>query len=371
MPKGTHQSRCFAADLFLAAAPETGNAVLSPHSVAVALGLVALGARGETQKALLRALRLESVNALQDCIAADEASFRAARKKGFRYESDASAWVKRGLKLLRQYDQDAKRVFGSVAREICMDESGRKEINVHVSKVTHGLIPELLQKPLPERSLLVATSALWLKAEWLNPFDPEETSNAPFHAPDGAVDVPFLWQVDDYRCFRTALFDSVFIPYMGNLLDFVVILPHKGITPNQLLHECFSSLLDVLHGFEKHSSWELLSLSIPKLSLSFHDSLNKALTAMGGSHAFSSRANFSGIADTTEPIMISDVIHDVRLDLDEKGTEAAAATATVCEAAGPPPCPTPFCVDRPFFFLVRHRKTGAILFLGRIEDPTL
>lgn len=366
---GTNKTSPFVTDLFRAAAPKTGNAVLAPHSVALVLGMIALGARGETQRALLRALHLESVSDLQNSIAADEASFRAARKNGFRYESDVSVWARKGLRILRKYGRDAKHFFGASSREIDMGESGRKEINAYVSKVTHGLIPTLLQEPLPDYCQLVATSALWLKAEWLNPFDPEETGNNLFHTQDGDVDIPFLCQVDDYMCFRSALFDSVFIPYKGDLLDFVIILPRNGLSPNQLIRENSSNMLAALHDFAQHPSWEFLLLSAPKLSIIFRSSLAEPLKAMGAEIAFSRNADLSGIADAPEPIMISDVIHNVRLDLDEKGTEAAAATAAVCEASGPPLCPTPFCVDRPFLFLVRHRKTGAILFIGRVENP--
>ena len=118
---------------------------------------------------------------------------------------------------------------------------------------------------------------------------------------------------------------------------------------------------------------ELLSLAIPKFSLSFDSSLAEALRKLGAERVFSENADFSNIAGADEPVFVSDVIHEARLDLDEDGTEAAAATAEICLAGAPPPDnktrPKPFRADRPFLFAVRDSETGAVLFIGRIENP--
>lgn len=360
----------FVANLFRVAAPRTGNAVLSPHSVAVALGIIALGACGETLKSLLQILRLNSLSDLQTTIATDEASFRSEQKDGFQYESDTSIWINNKYRALWRYRHNVKKVLRAHIQRISMDEEGRAAINRHVADVTHDLIPEILKLPLCPSNILVATNALWLKAKWAMPFDPDRTSQQTFHAPKQDVAVPFLRQTACFAFFHWRDIDAIRLPYAGENVDFIVILPHRNIS----LTSIEQNQLDMLVGcFQDNKSEEnrLIDVSIPKLSLAFQNDLDDALKSIGGDLVFSDRADFSKIAKTDQPIMLSKIVHDVHVCLDEQGTEAAAATGEYLYLGSlRPPRPKVFCVNRPFLFLVRHRKTGAILFLGRVEDPT-
>ena len=369
------RSAQFAADLFKALCGRDGNVLLSPHSIAVALATLGLGACGETLEAILHLLHTKTADRLRVSVGVDDAVLRALRETGIDYESDTSGWNQKGLRLLREYRREAEELFAAHAQEITMNEKGRKTINAHVSKTTHDLIPELLSNPLLPDTKLILTNALWFKAKWEFPFNPDRTVPAVFHAPEGDVRVPFLRQTGAFRRLRWKIMDSVLLPYEGDSLDFIILLPRNGATLADI--ESNTQLWDVLlenwQDFA-HTEPERLSLSVPKLSIEFDGSLVSALHSLGGGILFRETADFSGIAGTDEPLMVSEIVHKTRLDLDEDGTEAAAATAIECPAGGLPQHssrPKPFRVDRPFLFLVRRRNTGAILFIGRVINPVI
>ena len=337
--------------------------------MAVALGIIALGACGETMNSLLRLLRLNSLSDLQTNIVADEDSFRSAQTDGFQYESDTSIWLRNKYRILWPFRHNVKKVLRAHIERISMDEKGRSTINRHVADVTHNLIPEILKLPLHPATILVATSALWLKAKWAIPFDPERTKQQTFHAPNQDVVVPFLRQTA-FVCFiHWHDMDAIRLPYADGNVDFIVVLPHQNVS----LASIEQNQLDMLvERFQDNKSEEtrLVDVSMPKLSLSFQNDLNDALKTMGGDLIFSDRADFSKIAKTDQPIVLSTIVHEVHVCLDEQGTEAAAATGVhFYLGSRRPPRPKVFCANRPFLFLVRHRKTGAILFLGRVENP--
>lgn len=367
-------SERFAAGLFRATAPGDGNFVISPHSVAVALGLIGLGARGQTLECLLRTLSFKTETDMREGLRKEIEVFRSAQGLGVRFEADNSLWIKTGLQLLREYRHEAETCFGANVAEVSMDESGRKTINKHVSKVTHNLIPELLQDPLPKDSRIVATNALWLKAEWDWPFEPENTWDSIFHAPTGDTTIPFMHQTGHFHRVRCGNVDSLRLQYSGSRLVFEIIIPRGKLRLSDIEPEIeLQAILEQNKAAFVVAKKELLALAVPKFSLSFRNNLRDALHHIGAGRIFDETADFTAIAGTDEPIMVSDVIHEARLDLDEDGTEAAAATADMCPAGGPPPDkkprPKPFRADRPFLFAVRDSETGAVLFIGRVENP--
>lgn len=361
----------FATDLFHAVAPEKGNVVVSPHSVAISFGLVALGARGETMEAALRVLRLDSPESLRLSIAAEEAAFRSASGDGFQYESDTSIWLRKGFRFLRSFRHEVKQTASAHIARINVNERGRKTINSHVAKVTHDLIPELIKQPLHPDAILVATSALWLKANWTIPFEADRTRQSIFHTPGGDVIVPFLRQTNTFNIIRLCNMDLLLLPYKGDNVDFVVILPHRNISLSDMEKKNWDELARILQNLQL-GEMEFVDVSIPRLSLVFENSLSNAIKSMGAEIVFSATADFSGIAESEAPIMLYDIFHSLLLNIDEIGTEAATATSLSGYLGSlDPPRPTLFHIDRPFLFLVRHRKTGAILFLGRVENPAV
>lgn len=375
MKDSYYRSLSFAANLLRTIQNESGNLTVSPCNVEAALALLALGAREDTLNGLLRALSFHSVDDMVSAISAETKALRNQIDDGFRVESDQSLWVRNDIRLLREYERNLRATFDTKIRPVHMDESGRRTINRHVAHVTHNKIRDLLSNPFSGSEMLVATTALWLKADWREPFLPENTWDAAFHAPDGHVSVPFMHRTDVFQCWFGGDVAAISIPYAHNGIDLAVFIP-RGTTPLSefLAKPDFGDILAQAWQCLDESGGQRVALAFPKLHLSFSDDLVPALGKMGAASAFSSDADLSGIAGTDRPLFVSNVLHRVQFDLDEDGTEAAAATAEIVRAGCPPPehlpRPIPFRVNKPFLFAVRDLNAGSLLFAGHVENPS-
>jgi serpin B len=249
-------------------------------------------------------------------------------------------------------------------------EGARKTINEWVEKATQGKITDLIAPGVVDSmTRLVLTNAVYFKGKWKEQFKPEATQKAPFYLASGEqADVPLMNQKQRGRFgnFKLAGQGSVQVlelPYQGDALSMVVLLPEQR---------------DGLAGLEKQLSFDSLkqwttqlnesevSVWLPKFKLSTEFQLGNVLAGLGMPAAFSpAEADFSGM-DGIRDLFISVVVHKAYVDVNEEGTEAAAATAVVVEdkALG-----NLFRADHPFVFLIRSNETGCILFMGRVADP--
>ncbi|HDS29033.1 MAG TPA: serpin family protein, partial [Candidatus Acetothermia bacterium] len=214
---------------------------------------------------------------------------------------------------------------------------------------------------------LVLVNALYLLAAWESPFLPENTSLGTFTLTSGeTTSVPLMRQtaVIPYTCTDTA--QVVDLAYEGGDLALLIALPREGITLSEvesvLTPEVIAAWVEALESTH-------VTIHLPPFRLRTAMSLRDPLQAMGMPLAFSDQADFSGLAGRTD-LTIDDVIHEAFIDVDEAGTEAAAATAVVIRVTSLPLEPVSFRADRPFLFLLRERHTGTILFMGRVEDPS-
>lgn len=363
------QTEKFAGDLLRQTAPEEGNFVVSPRSVADALGLLARGARGETFAEILEALSFEDGGEMRRELAAAAMAIRKAAGSGARCETDTSLWIRRGLPLQPKFLENVRSDFGAEIAEITMDESGRQTINGHVSKATHGMIPELLAEP--PKGDLVATNAVWFKGSWASEFTPELTRKGVFHAPRGKIRVPFMRQEEWFPFVEADRYEAARLPYEGGEFALDLILPRPGIPVAAIECVLDDVLAQTRAGFEGNEG-VLLDMALPKCDIDGSHDLATPLRRMGAGRIFSpERADFLGIVDTADPFWVNQIIHQARIRLDEKGTEAAAATAISCPAGCPPPLdrPRPFRANRPFLFALRVVETEDILFCGRVANP--
>jgi serpin B len=245
-------------------------------------------------------------------------------------------------------------------------EAARQAINAWVDEQTEQRIPELLVPGiLTPETRLTLVNAVYLKAPWLTAFADEATAPATFTRADGTtVDVPTMSLTSHMRHAAGGDWAAVEIPYLGGLLAMTLIVPadlaafEEALTP-----ETLDAIFDGLTDAE-------VDLALPRFSIETKASLGDALAALGMPAAFTGEADFSGIT-TAERLAISDVIHQANIDVDEKGTEAAAATAVVMRATAMPAEPVAVRVDRPFLFALRDVPTGAVLFLGLVGDPSI
>jgi serpin B len=215
----------------------------------------------------------------------------------------------------------------------------------------------------------VLTNTVWMKADWLRQFNPLMTRPGDFFAAGGrAVRVSFMHQQEPFRHLDSPGFQAIELPYRGEELAMVVFLPKARDGLPAFERELDPAQLERWIGQLRAAEPEPVDLALPKIRLETRYQLARTLQEMGMPLAFGQGADFSGI-DGRRGLFIAKAIHQTFLQVDEKGTEAAAATALVMNESGPRPARIRFLADRPFFFLIRDNRSGAVLFMGRIEEP--
>jgi len=352
----------------LAARP--GNVFISPVSIAGAFGPVLAGARGETRAEMLRALALPDRPELHDGLG--EFLRRLERETPGMTLSIANAlWTQAGFAIRPAFLSTARRDYGATVESVDFREAdaAARRINAWVGRETRNRIPTLVTpQALPPATRLVVTNAVYFLGDWAEAFDARGTSEQPFYSPGGAVRVPLMHRTDSYRLHETAEFQAIDLPYKDPRLSLSVFLPRsreglpafeEGLTDERL--GAWLAELDAQSPRE-------VRLFLPRFKAEAQYGLVPQLQALGMPAAFDPRrADFRDIADVD--LVISDVIHKTFLKLDEKGTEATAATAVIVVQTSARPEPPTFRADRPFFLVLRDKESGAMLFLGRIVRP--
>jgi len=349
-------------DLYRRLAARDGNLFFSGYSIRTALAMTAAGARGKTAE------EMAAVLGLADDEAARAKALRAKLRGSEEFElATANAiWPQAGFALEQPFVDSLRENWGAAVLAVDYrgaTEAARVRINTWVEERTKERIRDLIQPGILDADTrLVLTNAIYFKAPWIQPFSERATAPAPFHLADGsAVDVPTMQVVSQFRCARTGGATVVELPYRGGA-SMVIAMP-DSMDDFALDGKTASAMQAALRG-------EMLRVHLPKFKATFTFDAVETLQAMGMKAPFSAAADFSGIT-TEDKLAISNVIHKAFVAVDEKGTEAAAATAVVMKrgAAAAPEEPRDVRIDRPFLFWIGHRPTGTVLFLGRIVDP--
>jgi serpin B len=375
--RGPGQAEAFGADLYQALRAGPGNTVFSPASVAAALAMALIGARGATAVQIAAALRLEGPQDAADSLrmlsaAIADSAEGAAGTEGLEVilRAPNAMWVQSGLPLVasftsalaglgvRLHDADFSHAAGQAA----------EQINALIAEQTGGKITDLLQPgTLDETTRMVLANAVYLKAAWAVPFAPGATSAAPFHPQPGAEVSAAMMRLQARLGYVAGEgYQVAQLLYAGGRLAMAIILPDGPLdsVEDALVARGLSGLLTGLAQARVH-------LSLPRFTATTRANLRPALESLGIDLAFRpDQADFSGIT-TADRLSLSAAVHQAHIDVDEQGTEAAAATAVVMRAsaalAGDPP--VTMVVDRPFLFAITDTQTGLPLFLGRITDP--
>jgi serpin B len=382
--KVTTDNLCrFGMELFRASAPGTGNAVISPYSVLVALGMAELGADGSARVAMTKVLGGDGkaiagqLTAVDAAIAAAIAnSEKRAKSSGGENEPAVltpanSLFVQDGT-TLRPAFLDAV-AAGYDAALFTTDfradpEKARAQINGWVSDKTQQLIPELLaQGIVTDQWRLALVNALYFKAQWSDELGKAGERSSFTTAAGKTVQIEQLRGLDRQLNYAEGNgWQSVSIPYVGEDLAMTILLPGAGT---------FAAVAGRLDGAALAAACNgestLINLSLPGFKTDFPVDLTDPLKGLGMAPAFD--VPMPGVSDGPEPLQIGKVIHQARISVDEHGTEAAAATVvgmTPGAAPGPQSKPKEFVVDRPFLYAIHDTSTRAPLFLGRVTDPT-
>jgi serpin B len=249
-------------------------------------------------------------------------------------------------------------------------EAVRHEINDWVGQKTKGKITDLIpQGMLTPMTRLVLVNAIYFKGRWSTQFKKTSTTNAPFSVTGvRKVQAPLMNITENFNYAEPEGLQVLELPYVGNDVSMVVLLPRENdglkTLENSLTAPKLYEWLGLLHS-------QKVNVFLPKFKLTDQFSLVKTLASMGMLAPFSPQADFSGM-DGGHDLFISDVVHKAYVDVNEEGTEAAAATGVGMHALAvrrPEPVPV-FRADHPFIFLIRDTRSGSILFLGRLVDPT-
>jgi serpin B len=386
----------FGVDLYQVLAEDAADTIFSPASVAAALRLAWCGARGQTADELARALHLNGalrpedvavsglslVAAGQVAAAGRESASGASGGAGgpATFRAPDSVWVQSGLPLRPEFTARLSQAAATLADAdfAAAPEAARAEINRVIAAQTAGKITGLLPPgTVGTMTRLVLANAVYLKAAWTQPFPEQATAEAPFYpdapgAPgrpgraDGpALTVPMMRGTAARQYLRGDGYQAVLLPYRDLSLAMAVVLP-DGLLATLRPKVAATGLGGLLAGAARHQ----VTLSLPRFRLEAAFNLIPALRRLGVTRAFGDEADFTGITDA-EPLRIGAVAHKAYVDVDEHGTEAAAATAIVFRplAATRPPPPVTMVVDRPFLVAIVDMATSLPLLLGQVTRP--
>lgn len=368
-------NNAFALDLFQQIRTQPGNLFCSPYSISTALAMTAGGARGETEQQMATALRFSLTRQqLHAAFAALQTKLNKIQSSGHVKLSVAnSLWPHKKHPFLADYLDLTKRCYSV---EIMPQDyehaasAATATINKWVEQKTQDKIKGIIPPgTLDAMTRLVLVNAIYFKGNWAHPFKPTSTQSAPFTLADGKTeDTPLMNTLRQFRYTATDGLQLLELPYTGNELSMLVLLPEKteGLaTLEQTL------TLTKLETWIQRLQQREVNVFLPKFQITAKFELSGIMAALGMKAAFSDAADFSGM-DGQRDLFISAILHKAFVDVNEEGTEAAAATAVVMRelALMRPESPAVFRADHAFLFLIRERSTGSILFLGRIANPT-
>jgi serpin B len=387
----------FAVDLHRQLATGNENLCVSPFSIETALAMTFAGADGDTRTEMARVLHFPgdvsalapSFGALQHSL--EEMSTKTAelvkKSREFGGPSEPIA-LNIANRLFAQKDYDFRQAFLSLVKQnygaafepldfVADPRAATQHINKWVADQTRNKIRDLIPADaLNKLTRLVLANALYLKAPWADPFSEKTTQPEPFHVRGGApVNVPLMRKTARFGYAKREGFSAVSLPYVGDDLQLLVLLPDE-VSGLRTLESKLTA--DVLAHCTKLETQDV-DLRLPKFKLEPPTiALAENLQALGMKSAFDipqGSANFDKMAPRkpNDYLYISNVFHKTFIAVDEKGTEAAAATAVVMMRAtamrAPKPPPIEVKVDRPFVYAIQHVPSGVCLFLGRVTDP--
>ncbi|XP_055338948.1 leukocyte elastase inhibitor-like isoform X2 [Paramacrobiotus metropolitanus] len=371
----------------IAASPEhaSSNLFLSPLSISSALLLAYVGAKSSTRA------ELEAILQIQQNFAGNEADVLKAYgevmqvfvpskdergQNAFDLSLANRVYVQRGFHLKPEYQTAVTQKLNGEIGEVAFKEdtdSAIREINTWVEKQTNNKIRDLVSGgAVTAQTLMVLVNAIYFKASWLNRFDDKNTKKEDFYNLDGKVskvDMMFMGK-KKYKYFNNdevklplPPFQMIEIPYKAEEMSMLVILPQD----KNGLAELEKSLTgEALRNIYHACSQRKVDVWLPKFKLEESYKLVDVLQKMGVQHLFG-KADLSGIAD--EPLVVSEVLHKAFVEVNEEGTEAAAATAMMMtRALVVEPPPAQFRADHPFMFAIRHQGTGLVAFVGRVAQ---
>ncbi|MGD0479442.1 MAG: serpin family protein [Terracidiphilus sp.] len=372
-------SNAFAVDLYGRLSAKPGNLFFSPESISTAFAMTYAGAHGQTAAEMSRVFHFTlPPERLHPAIGALLAGMNAPHQ-GYSLSVADALWAEKDKKFLPAYLKLVGTNYGVGFHPVdfkSAPDSVRATINQWVEKQTNDKIQNLLGPgTVTPLSRLILTNAIYFKAAWADQFSKNATENEDFHlSASKTIQAPMMHNSGGYYYLKGPSFQALLLPYEKDEISMLILLPdsvdglpalERSLTAANL--EKWSAALSYAHE---------VVVSLPSFKITQQFELSSTLEGLGMKTAFDpNSADFSGMTGD-KSLVISAAIHKAYIDVDENGTEAAAATAVVMVMATamqsriPPPPPIYFTADHPFLFLIRESASGAILFMGRVTNPT-
>jgi serine protease inhibitor len=344
------------------------NVFISPTSIAIALAMTYNGASGETQAAMANALELQGMS-LSEVNQANEALKTTLENadSDIQLSIANSLWAKQDISFKPEFLRRNQEFYDTQVTNLDFaNPEAKRVINNWVKENTNGKIPQIISEIQPD-DILFLINAIYFKGNWADKFDKEQTVERPFYLADGTQKQhPMMSQLGEYQYYEDDSVQAISLPYGKGRLSFYIFLPRETVSldtfEQQLTPENWQQWMNL---FGKRDG----SIVLPRFKLEYEIQLNEALKVLGMDVAFDRRADFSNM--TEEDVLINQVKHKTFVEVNEEGTEAAAATSIgmVLTSAAIPQTTFEMVVDRPFFCAIRDNQTGTILFMGSIREP--
>ena len=349
------------------------NLFFSPYSVSTALSVPYVGAKGETQEQMSGVL----CNNLpqQDYHPAYGGTIDQLNQKNQKYQLDVAnkVFVQDSYKVLDSFENTVKPNYGAAFWRLDFGNPAQAsdEINSWVSEKTHDKIKDIVKPDMFNHlTRMVIANAIYFKGKWANPFEKSSTRPEFFYIDDThwnrRVTVDMMHQTGEFNYMENDMLQMIELPYEGDRLSMLVILP-KLVRNNNIGNIEKDISGKMLDDYCAQLKKEEVDVALPKFKLETSYRLVPVLKNMGMTSAFNNKANFSGISGKND-LYISDVLHKASVEVDEEGTEAAAATVVIMHEK----CmrrAKRFIANNPFIFMIKDKVNGLILFMGKINNP--
>jgi len=369
------ESNQFALDLYEQLRDGGGNLFYSPASLSTALAMAYAGAREQTAEQMAKVLHFQQP---PDALNAGFARLiklwnSGAGEHDFQLDVANAMWGQQGYPFAASFNQLLEKDYGAPLHSLDFrqSEQARTTINKWVEQKTQGKIADLIPSAaLDSLTRLVLTNAIYFNAKWDRPFSQPMTYSGPFHVTsDKTTAVPTMHQLESFRLLKQDGFSALEMSYADSAFSMMAFLPDKAdglpAFEKSLTSQKLSDWMENLGKVQERE----VQVAFPKFKLTQEQPMTELLKRMGMPLAFSSEADFSGMNGGQEPLCISAVFHKAYVDVNEKGTEAGAASGIVVGRAAMPMNIEHFTADHPFFFVIRDNRAGSILFMGRVLNP--
>jgi serpin B len=351
------------------------NLFFSPYSISSALAMTYAGARGETAAQMAKTFHFsaDGKNLASEFGTLNASLDRSASKSGCQLHVANGLWAQKGFPFLKEYQDLIVKAYHGQLADLDFEkapESARATINKAMTEQTKGKILDLLPPgSIGELTRLVLTNAIYFKGQWADAFDKRDTRPEPFTLLDGSkVQVPMMHQTEEYRYAELDGIQVLDLCYKGREFSMIVFLAKEPAGLGPFEQTLTAAKLDEFWGMFRQTRVAVWLPTFIVKTPSYQ--LGRILASMGMPDAFGTKADFSGI-DGQKDLRLQDVFHKAFVNVDEAGTEAAAATAVPIAPKSIPMTKTPpvFRADHPFLYVIRHNPTNCILFMGRLTKP--